>query len=176
MSSYDMEDFKLDCYRFNSIAGKSVEPTLQDLKRQLDLIQEELSETYAALEEKDFTKILDGYCDVLVTAFGLGQQLQNLSIDTNEACKDTADNNLSKFIWTGEDNEQFQEATTVVNNSLEYYKEAGVEVKSTYSSFDGCFVLKDSNNKIRKPFNFKSNDLSSYIPSSLKVFSDEKAI
>lgn len=162
---YDMEEFKSDCWRFNSIAGKSTSLSPADIKKQLDLIQEELNETYAALEALDYTKILDGYCDVLVTTFGLGQQLENLGIRTNLACQDTADNNLSKFIWEGDDVEA---ALILVTQSLDNLKSQGVESSAWFSSIDSCYVIKDTNNKIRKPVNFKSNDLSQYIPITLK--------
>ena len=162
--SYDMEDFKLDCYRFNSIAGKDKNLSPDDIKKQLDLIQEELNETYAALDALDYTAILDGYCDILVTTFGLGQQLENLGIRTSTACEDTANNNLSKFIWEGED--EFA-ASKLVHDSMVKLQNQGVAVLVEYSEIDKCYVLKDSNNKIRKPAHFVSNNLKQYIPKEL---------
>lgn len=163
---YDMQDFQDSCDRFNIIAGKvHNKPSKQEIKQQLDLIKEELQETYDALELEDYTKVLDGYCDILVTSFGLGQQLKTFGIDTMSACRDTAENNLMKFIWIGSN---WEEASALAYKSMQELKSKGVNASPVFSALGGCFVLKDSNNKIRKPFGFNSNDLSMYVPDVLK--------
>lgn len=162
---YDIKDFQNDCYLFNTIASNNQAITKAKIKAQLDLIQEELKETYEALEASDNTKLLDGYCDIMVTAFGLGQQLEVLGMDIDRASRATAENNLDKYIWVEEDPAS---AVKVVLDSVHALREKGVEATYELNPDYHCYVIKDSNNKVRKPCTFKSNDLSEFVKGTIK--------
>jgi len=157
MTDYSYEDFFYDCYSFNTIAGKDKDAKLSDLKKQYELINEELKETYEALQQNNPKEVLDGVIDVMVTAIGFIQKLESLGINVQEAMGKTALNNLSKYPIT--------EAVAI--ESAEMYDKQGIDVQVTYNSEYDVFVIKDENDKVRKPSNFVSNDLSPYIPESL---------
>lgn len=161
---YNIKDFQDDCYLFNTIASNSSVVTKAKIKAQLDLIQEELNETYDALEENDNTKLLDGYCDIMVTAMGLGQQLEVLGMDIDRASRATAENNLDKYIWVEDDTES---AVRAVLASVHALREKGVEATYELNPDYHCYVIKDSNNKVRKPCTFKSNDLSEFVKGAI---------
>lgn len=164
-AQYDMQDFQSDCYLFNKLAGKDTLVSHKDLTEQFKLIVEELKETCDGLATNNPEEVLDGTIDVMVTAIGLLQKLENLGIDTNKALYKTADNNLSKFPTT--------EAVAI--ETAEMYERQGVDVIVEYKSKYDVYVIKDVNDKVRKPSNFVSNDLKDCIPEDLQTaFSDWK--
>ena len=67
---------------FNNIKSNwsSKKPTLEDLKNQFKLIQEEVRELEEGLESNDTVEILDGTLDVLVVTVGLLQQLEDAGL------------------------------------------------------------------------------------------------
>lgn len=151
---YTFDDFKVDVYAFNEIAGKDKAATHLDLCKQFSLITEELKETADGLSTNNPVEVLDGVVDVLVTGLGLLQKLEALGFNTQKALYDTAANNLSKYP-TDE---------SVAIESAKNLESQGETVNITYNSAYDLFVIKDLQDKVRKPFNFKSNDLSSCIP------------
>ncbi len=162
---YDYEDFKEDCYAFNEIAGKDKLVSHKDLREQFKLIVEELKETCDGLATNNPEEVLDGTVDVMVTAIGLLQKLQNLGMDVNKALYKTAVNNLSKFPTT--------EAVAI--ETAEMYERQGVDVVVEFKSDFDVFVIKDTNDKVRKPSDFVSNDLKDCIPENLQIaFADYK--
>jgi hypothetical protein len=92
--------------------------------------------------------------DVLVTSLGLLQKLEALGFNTQKALYDTAANNLSKY--------PIQESIAVL--TAQKFEADNVNVSVTYNSAYDLFVIKDDQDKVRKPINFVSNDLSSCIP------------
>lgn len=151
-----MEKFLSECYRFNECANKTGLASKKQLLEQLDLIKSELEETYAAVEARDLVGIIDGYADIGVTWVGFGQQLEQLGFNTRMALRDTAHNNLTKFI----DVQNIEE----VYASVKMYDEKGIKVKYDFNVDYGCYSLKNSDNKVMKPKSFVSNDLSNCIP------------
>lgn len=151
-----MEKFIAECYRFNECANKVGLASKKQLLEQLDLIKSELEETYAAVESRDFVGIIDGYADIGVTWVGFGQQLEMLGFNTRMALRDTAHNNLTKFIDV-EDIER-------VYSSVKMYDEKGIKVKYDFNTDYGCYSLKNSDNKVMKPYGFVPNDLSNCVP------------
>ena len=155
--SYDFNDFQDDVYGFNEVAEKHEQASFKDLKKQLDLIKEELKEMDQGLQANDPEEVLDGVIDVLVTTLGFAQKLQSLGMDITKAMEITAKNNWSKF--------PVSEAIAI--ETAEMYDRQGIDVEVKYSSDYDLFIIKDENDKIRKPSNFVSNDLKSCVPEEL---------
>jgi hypothetical protein len=151
---YTFDDFKIDVYAFNEIAGKDKAATHLDLCKQFALITEELKELADGLSTDNPVEVLDGVVDVLVTSLGLLQKLEALGFNSQKALYDTALNNLSKY--------PTDEAVAI--ESAKVLEAKGETVNVTYNSAYDMFVIKDLQDKVRKPFNFQSNDLSSCIP------------
>ncbi len=151
---YTFDDFKIDVYAFNEIAGKDKAATHLDLCKQFSLITEELKELADGLSTNNPVEVLDGVVDVPVTGLGLLQKLEALGFNSQKALYDTAANNLSKYP-TDE---------SVAIESAKTLEAKGETVNVTYNSAYDMFVIKDLQDKVRKPFNFVSNDLSSCIP------------
>lgn len=147
-------------YKLNKAAGKLNDVKVEDLQNQLKLIQEELNEGVDDLKLKDYIGVLDAYCDLKVTVEGLGMMLESLGFKTQEAAVATARNNDTKFIPV--------HAVTLVNNTLNKYTSEGIDCKPEYNEEFMCYVIKDQNNKIRKPIGFVSNDLSEFVPEGYK--------
>lgn len=156
---YDMQDFQSDCYMFNRLAGKDKFVSHKDLTEQFKLIVEELKETCDGLATNNPEEVLDGTVDVMVTAIGLLQKLENLGMNVNKALLKTADNNLSKF----------PESEMIAIETAEMYERQGIDVKVEYKSEYDVYVIKDANDKVRKPSNFVSNDLKDCIPENLQT-------
>ena len=155
---YNFQDFAEDCFAFNEIADKDTVRTKQDLRNQLNLIKEELNETIAALEKDDYVDVADGFCDIMVTTLGLGQQLSNLKVDIYGAMQSTAINNHSKFVYYDDDSD------FTIKKSLEKYRSDGITILVEFNTDYNSFILKDINNKIRKPYGFISNNLDRFVP------------
>ena len=101
----------------------------------------------------------------MVTAIGLLQKLENLGMNVNKALYKTAVNNLSKFPTT--------EAVAI--ETVEMYERQGIDVVVEFKSKYDVYVIKDANDKVRKPSDFVSNDLKDCIPADLQtVFPDWK--
>jgi hypothetical protein len=155
---YNFEEFCYDVNSFNEIADKHNKATLKDLTDQSNLIKEELKELIdRGIENNNPVEVLDGVIDVLVTSLGLLQQLESLGIDTMGALRATAENNLSKYPYESD----------VVISTIEMYADKGIKVTSTYNENYDCYVIKNENNKVCKPFGFVSNDVSVFIPEEI---------
>lgn len=153
---YSTEDFEKDCYKFNCIAGKDKPSGLEALKQQSELILEEAKETLQAAEENRLEGVLDGCMDVLVTAFGLKQQLEAMGVDTSKAMRLVAQNNLSKFT----------KSPATAEMTVQYYKNQGIDTSIAAVTYNGetYFIIKDKNQKVRKPVTFESVNLSDCLP------------
>jgi hypothetical protein len=150
-----VEKFKDSCYLFNEIAGKETVSTKQDVLNQIKLIQEEVKELYDDFMSNNPVKTLDGLVDVLVTSMGLSQQLENLGFDVDKSLMDTAENNLTKYTKDG----------GVAAATQEYYERKGVHTVVEFNVKHQIWVVKNKlTNKVLKPVNFESNDLTSCVP------------
>ena len=166
MTDYNIADFQMDCFAFNEIANKHNKTTLKDIEFQYKLILEETKEIKEkGIDKNDVKEVLDGCIDVLVTALGLLQKLEYLGVDTNKAMRDTAYNNLTKY--------PAKEYTAI--STAQMYEEEGIPVQVDFNSEYELFVIKNCNDKVMKPIDFESNDLSNCIPKELlqKGFVDE---
>lgn len=155
---YDISDFKMDCDAFNEIAGKDKLTTLKDIEFQYNLILEETKEIKEkGIDKNNVKEVVDGVVDVMVTALGLMQKLQFLGVDMNKAMRDTAYNNLTKY--------PAKELTAI--QTAQMYEEDGIQVVVEYNSEYELFVIKNLKDKVMKPIDFESNDLSNCIPTDL---------
>jgi len=153
-SDYSLLDFKRKCNDFNVIAGKTGVPSLDDLKNQVRLITEESKELLEAFENESLINTLQELTDVLVVSFGLLEQFRKLNYDVDGALLAVADCNLSKF--TKDRDESWK--------SMEEYHEAGTDVTVDYNEDYKVYVIKDANDKVRKPLGFKKVNLEEFKP------------
>lgn len=151
-SDYTLLEFKRKCNDFNVIAGKTGVPSLDDLKNQVKLITEESKELLEAFENESLINTLQELTDVLVVSFGLLEQFRKLNYDVDGALLAVADCNLSKF--TKDRDEAWK--------SMEDYHKAGTEVTVDYNEDYKVYVIKDANDKVRKPNNFEKVNLDYY--------------
>ena len=132
--------------------------TLNDIENQAKLVVEEVMETYEAIENNNPVGILDGVIDVLVTAIGLLQQLDESGFDTVGALNRVANDNLTKYTPDIE----------VALKSVSHYAKQGVTTRFVTIPDAACHVILDSNDKVRKPIDFVPTDLSQYVPKDFK--------
>jgi hypothetical protein len=145
------------CYKFNEIAGKANLASKTDLLNQLKLIQEEVQEMQEAMDINDPVELLDGLVDTMVTCAGMMQKLESLGVDVSKAMTNTALNNLTKFT----DN------ATVANESVVHYIKNNTLISAIWSDKYKCFVLKDADDKVRKPIDYEPNNLKDCVPEDL---------
>lgn len=160
---YDIKQFQTDCDTFNEIAGKAQEATLQSLQDQFMLIESEVAELrdevfYGSMNSPEH--ILNETLDVLVTTLGLLQQLELAGIDVNTAMQNIAYANHSKF----------PAALMQAEASVVDLAEHGVTCSISYNEKYGTYVIKDANNKVRKPLGFVPVDNRQCIPDELIMF------
>lgn len=157
IESYDIRDFQDECYEFNVIGNKHNLVKWKDIEFQYKLIAEETKEIKDGLDINNVKEVLDGAIDVMVVTLGLLQKLEYLGVDVNKAMRDTAANNLTKFVT--------HELDAI--RTAQHYEQEGVPVFVEYNKEGDCFVIKNWNDKIMKPVGFVSNDLSNCIPADL---------
>ena len=160
MNTNAISKFYEQCHQFNEVAGKLDKVKVQDIHNQLLLIKEELDEAFHAYQTNDTEGVLDASVDVAVTAIGFCLILEKLGFNVDGALLETANNNLTKFI-EGSD-------CDLVDKTIQHYKDQGIETEAVYNSDHDLFVIKDKNNKIRKPLGFVSNSLVQFLPEQVK--------
>lgn len=146
---------------FNSIAnniGNSTTLSLKDrLLNQIKIIQSELDELKAGVESDNSLEVLDGACDVVVTAFGAMQMVDEVC-SAREGLLEVCANNLTKYIPVTDPN-----ARSIIDATIAKYKAEGNDITVEYNKVFGVYVFKDQNGKIRKPTSYKNVDLVSYL-------------
>lgn len=153
-----MQDLYESVKKFNSIAGNSG-TTVKDFKTQQRVVYEEcIKEVEEALNENNVVKLLDGVVDGLYVVLGQLHKLELMGCDIYGAIEQVCNDNLLKFTSD----------ISIAQKSVVNYNSVNTNVSYTYNEEYNCYVLKDSNGKIRKPFNFVSTDLSKYVPKELQ--------
>ena len=147
---YNILDFKNAQDKFNNISGQSSKVSLEDIKNQVNLIKEELLELDIEVQAENEEYILAEAIDVLYTTLGLLQKLENKGMKVHKAMEIIANANLSKF----------PVCPTDLKDSIDSFKEKGIEVISSYNEDYDVFVIKDTNSKVRKPISFIKADIS----------------
>ncbi len=159
----EMQDGIAECIDqsllFNELAGKSKNFTLSSLNKQLMLIVEEVKELQEALLTNDAVETLDAVVDIQVVLTGMQQLLDNASINVAEAMKRVAANNLTKFT----------DSLQVAKLTVADLKEKGITSRIEYNSEYNLYCVKDTNNKIRKPVDYKSVVLDDCVPPELAL-------
>jgi hypothetical protein len=153
-NTYSILDFQDDANIFNDISGSSTACAKKDIGNQIALMQEEVQETYDAYLNGDMVETLDGCIDTLYVTLGLLQKLNNLGIDTEGAMQQVALDNLQKFPI----------CEIVAKETVKMYSEKGIEVISKYDVLHDVHVIKDMNDKVKKPLGFIPTDLIQYVP------------
>ena len=133
-----------------SIAGQAQEISKEAKQQQLKLIQEEVKELKEALDTEDLVEQLDACSDILITVFGYMLKLERQGADLGKALIKTGQNNLTKFP-TDRD---------VVEDTVQFYKNKGIETKISLDLMYNKWVIRDMSGKYRKPKGFVENDLS----------------
>ena len=133
-----------------SIAGQAQEISKEAKQQQLKLIQEEVKELKEALDTEDLVEQLDACSDILITVFGYMLKLERQGADLGKALIKTGQNNLTKFP-TDRD---------VVEDTVQFYKNKGIETKISLDLMYNKWVIRDMSGKYRKPKGFIENDLS----------------
>jgi len=158
-TQYTVLNLQQGADKFNDISGSARKVTDVDLKNQIELIKEEVKETNDAFEADNIVGVLDGCIDTLFVTLGLLQKLKNLGIDTEGAMKQVAEDNLSKFPSS------YQVALESSSEYLHKYIDVSVEQNEEHQ----VYVLKDQNDKVRKPKGFVGTDLSKYVPAGVEL-------
>jgi len=156
---YTVLNLQQDADKFNDISGSAQKTTKDDIKNQIVLMEEEVKETFNDFEANDLVGVLDGCIDTLYVTLGLLQKLKNLGVDTEGAMKQVAEDNLSKFPSS------LQEAI----DSIISYQNQGTNVNMEQNTEHRVYVLKDQNDKVRKPKGFVGTDLSKYVPFGVEL-------
>ena len=143
---------------FNNLAGNT-DVSIKGFKNQTRLVYEEaIKETEDALHSNDVVKLLDGVVDGLYVIMGSLQKLELLGCDIEGAIKQVCVDNLTKFPLKEE----------VAQASVLHYNSQNINVSYSYNPEYKRYVIKDSNQKIRKPVGFTSTDLTQYVPEALQ--------
>lgn len=146
---------------FNTIAGNIGNQTKLTLKErllnQIKIIQSELDEFKTGVETNDPLETLDGAADVVVTAFGALQMVEEVS-KARESLLEVCGNNLTKYVQVTDPN-----AKEIIDATIRMYQFKGEEVTVELNKQFSVYVFKDQNGKIRKPSNYKNVDLVSYL-------------
>lgn len=154
--TYNLQDLYEDVDLFNKVAGKAAPKSKEDLLNQLRLVQEELNETVAAVQAGDAVESLDGAIDTAVTLFGFIKQLETLGAKVGEAACNTAYNNMSKFT-------DFETAQATVEQLRKSNPNQVFTSEPYIMSQDSIvWVIKDGHGKVRKPINYKKNDIARF--------------
>lgn len=152
-----ISSFKQECYAFNFYAGKEDKYEVPDLRNQAERIREELNECFEGLDNNDPKELLDGIVDVMVTAFGLMQQMENAGFDVLGAMQKIAQNNLTKFPASKE----------IAEYSAKEYEAKGEPCYVSQRGQRYC-VKRISDDKVMKPIGYKSVDISKCVPEKYK--------
>mgnify|MGYP003651893560 CR=1 FL=1 len=131
---------------FNSVAGNLFDVDEFTVDNQISYIWEEFAECVDAFEQKDSVEVLDAACDLFVTVAGLMQKLESAGFNVEEALKRVCQNNMDKYIPVGKHLSYDSAFTATLNEE------------------HNVWVLRDSNQKIRKPSSFQSVELNDLVP------------
>ena len=140
-------------YIFNQISGQACDSSDQGIENQIKLIEEEVKELCEGFEAGSTVEILDACIDILYVTYGLLQKLEG-RCDIDAAMKQVHTDNFKKFFDGGE----YQLAEETKKYQCSKGKNARVS-KSPY----GVYAVLDENNKVLKPIDFVSTDLTKFV-------------
>jgi phosphoribosyl-ATP pyrophosphohydrolase len=92
--------------KWYSIAGRlnhaNHEAALDGVPHQLELIDEELKETFTAFEEQNVAELVDGTCDMFFVVCGEMLRLEAMGVNIEKALARVCENNMTKYPLTHE--------------------------------------------------------------------------
>ena len=169
-----MSDLKKEVDKFNLVVGKHPMGGLTNERHvitkqildQASLVKEEGMEVYLAaliLYPHNFNidEVLKECVDVWVVLSYLETLLEACGVDVEGAKKAVCDNNNTKFT----------KDPTEANETHRYHYNMGVDCVVESSTVDGdvyFFVKRTHDNKVLKPKDYKSVDLSEFVPKEWK--------
>lgn len=146
----DYNDFYENVCKFNNIAGNKA--SWDGFIAQAKCLKEEVNELEEAVKDKDVVEVLDAAVDIIYVAMGLMQQLEKLGVDTQGAMQQVGDDNLKKF--------PSDEASAIA--TIKYYVGKNIHTHFALNTEYGVYCIKDTNGKVRKPYDFAPTNLSQY--------------
>lgn len=158
--------------KFNVISGAANELSEKALIEQYTYIREEfreMADTFGdddlgcarlSLEQQLLKPLLDDCLDVIITAFGMLQKLENLGVNVEAAAIATAMNNLSKY----------PVSPAIAHETVDkLLMKDGITAKAIFNEAENCYVIRDvATGKVKKPSNFIPNDLGQFITEEVK--------
>lgn len=141
---------------FNNLAGDNL--TKQGFINQQKLVIEESNEIQEGIDNNDLVEILDGVIDTLYVTLGHLSRLEKLGVNVQGAIEQVCEDNTTKFPLSKE----------VAQNSVVFYNAKNINVNWAFNEQYQRYVIKDENQKCRKPYNFIPTDLTQYVPENLQ--------
>lgn len=141
---------------FNNLAGDNL--TKQGFINQQKLVIEESNEIQEGIDNNNLVEILDGVIDTLYVTLGHLSRLEKLGVNVQGAIEQVCEDNTTKFPLNRE----------VAQNSVVFYNAKNINVNWTFNEQYQRYVIKDENQKCRKPYNFIPTDLTQYVPENLQ--------
>lgn len=130
------------------VLTEPVIPSKARCELRISLLQEELNELKAAIEDNDLTEVADAFCDLqyvlsgAILEFGLGEKFAELFAEVQRS-------NMSKACETEEQ----------VTKTIEHYKRVKGE-ESTFKASDGKYIVyRKSDGKVFKSVDYSPADL-----------------
>lgn len=144
--------------QFNAISGADQEINRSSLFNQVMFVYDEAEELvnaaklYDSVSEKE-GEIIKEALDVIVTAVGVLQKMQNRGYDIEAAANEVGLNNLTKY----------PKDDTIVKQTLKEYGDKKVTCFASYIPQYDCWTIRDSQGKVRKPSGYVSVDSDSFV-------------
>ena len=138
---------------FNNVIGNLDNVDEKKLIAQARCVLEEAKELhYAVTNNEGSEQLLKETVDVIVTIFGVVQQLQTLGYNVWDALDKVNKNNLTKVSMDAIQAAYTQDAFAENN------------VDTVVVTTPHGYAVKDSNGKVRKPINYKAVSVAEFIP------------
>lgn len=154
----DLNEMYESVKKFNNIAGNQ-DLSIKGFRNQQGYVHEEaIKEVNDALRDNNVVKLLDGVIDGLYTIFGQLQKLEMLGCNIYGAAEKVCNDNLNKYPISKEE----------AQKTVLHYNSKNIHVTYQYNPEYKRYVIKDTNQKVRKPYNFVATDLTEYVPQELR--------
>lgn len=140
-------------YTFNQISGQGDDSSKEGIENQIKLIEEETKELREGFEAGSTVEILDACIDILYVTYGLILKLE-ITCDIDAAMKQVHDDNFKKFF----NGSEYQ----LAEETKDWHCSKGKKARVSKSSY-GVYAVLDENNKVLKPIDFVSTDLTKFV-------------
>jgi phosphoribosyl-ATP pyrophosphohydrolase len=147
MTAYE-KIFLMNTLIGNEVVEKGSPEFWTQMRNQVALVVEESEEAFEEAIDEDINKLLKEVSDIMVTALGLYQKLQNCGYPIEEALDKVCDNNLTKF------HRNVDEA----NLSVKHHHEQGLTTFVRMIQMDNgneyFGIIRKSDGKLLKPYDY----------------------